>query len=316
MNTPITRRTACRILAGAAAGALAAPLPAAEEKFHLRYVTGSSLYGKLKLDVVLPEIPQTGTEWLDIWPMGHADQREQVEQMGHDTFRAMLKKHGVKLGISTCYNLGPFGLQKEMEFVHDFGGRLLICGSAGPQDVKGAECKAAVAQFVERMKPHTARAEELGLVIGIENHGHALINTVESIEYLGELAKSPALGIALAPYHLPQDPKIIAGLIENLGPKLAHFYAWEHGRGCMEKLPKDQEMEQLPGFGKLDFGPIVESLKNIAYDRWTEVFMHPVPRGIPILPTAEEVTAAINKSRKYLDELPSSRGEAASSTSA
>ncbi len=300
---PITRRTACRILAGTAAGAFAAPLSAAEDRFRFNYITGSSLYGRLKLDVILPEIPKTGTEWLDIWPMGHADQREQVEEMGHDAFRAMLKKYGVKLGISTCYNLGPFGLQTEMEFVHDFGGRLLICASGGPKNVKGAEYKAAVAQFVEQMKPHTARAEELGLVIGIENHGHALINTVESIEYFGELAKSPALGIALAPYHLPQDPKVIARVIEDLGPKLAHFYAWEHGQGAMKKLPKAQEMEQMPGFGKLDFGPIVGALKKINYDRWTEVFMHPVPRGIPILPTAEEVTAAINKSRKYLEQL-------------
>ena len=299
---PITRRTACRILAGTAAGALAAPLSAAQGDFRFRYITGSSLYGKLKLNVILPEIPKTGTKWLDIWPLGHADQREQVEAMGRDAFREMLAKYGVKLGMSTCYNLGPFRLQKEMEFVRDFGGKLLICGSAGPKDPKGAECKAAVKQFIEKMKPHAAKAEELGLVIGIENHGHALINSVESIRYFGDLAKSPALGIALAPYHLPQDPKVIAGLIEHLGPKLAHFYAWEHGQGCMKKLPKAQEMEQLPGYGKLDFGPIVEALKKIRYDRWTEIFMHPVPRGIPILPTAEEVTAAINKSRKYLEK--------------
>jgi hypothetical protein len=30
--------------------------------------------------------------------------------------------------------------------------------------------------------------------------------------------------------------------------------------------------------------------------------MHPVPRGIPILETAQEVTAEINKSREYLAE--------------
>ena len=30
--------------------------------------------------------------------------------------------------------------------------------------------------------------------------------------------------------------------------------------------------------------------------------MHPVPRGIPILPTAREVTDAVNRSRRYLEE--------------
>jgi len=28
--------------------------------------------------------------------------------------------------------------------------------------------------------------------------------------------------------------------------------------------------------------------------------MHPVPRGIPMLPTAEEINAVTNKSRAYL----------------
>jgi hypothetical protein len=31
--------------------------------------------------------------------------------------------------------------------------------------------------------------------------------------------------------------------------------------------------------------------------------MHPVPRGIPILPSASEVTAEINRSRGYLESM-------------
>ena len=34
------------------------------------------------------------------------------------------------------------------------------------------------------------------------------------------------------------------------------------------------------------FVPIVAALKKIRYAGWTSVFMHPVPRGIPILPTS------------------------------
>jgi hypothetical protein len=39
------------------------------------------------------------------------------------------------------------------------------------------------------------------------------------------------------------------------------------------------------------------------YSGWTEIFMHPVPRGIPILETASAVTAEINRSRDYLNKL-------------
>ncbi|MCA9443401.1 MAG: sugar phosphate isomerase/epimerase, partial [Candidatus Omnitrophica bacterium] len=62
------------------------------------------------------------------------------------------------------------------------------------------------------------------------------------------------------------------------------------------------EMKQLPGYGELDFVPILAALKKINYAGWTSIFMHPVPRGIPILPTAAEVTAAINRSREYLED--------------
>lgn len=71
----------------------------------------------------------------------------------------------------------------------------------------------------------------------------------------------------------------------------------------MKKLPKAQELLQMPGRGELDFAPLLQALSDIRYDGWTEIFMHPVPRGIPILPTTSAVTQEINKSRQYLEEL-------------
>jgi sugar phosphate isomerase/epimerase len=296
----------CRRLVAAPVGAWAADCLAAEpaakpEPFALRYILASSLYGKTKLEEILPEVAKTGAERIDLWPLDHADQREQVEAMGRERFGELLRQQGVGLGMTTCYNLGPLKLQDEMDFVHRFGGTLLISGSHGPRDLVGPECKAAVKQFVEEMKPHVAKAESLGLAIGIENHANALIHAPESIRYLAEMAASPSLGIALAPYHLPQEPEPLARLIEDLGPKLVHFYAWQHGQGCMTKLPKAQELEQMPGRGTLDFEPLIEALSRINYRGWTEIFMHPVPRGIAILPTTAEVTAEVNRARRYLD---------------
>jgi len=59
---------------------------------------------------------------------------------------------------------------------------------------------------------------------------------------------------------------------------------------------------QLPGRGSLDFCPIIASLMRIKYKGWAEIFMHPVPRGIPIMPTAAEVTEEINRARRYLEK--------------
>ena len=58
----------------------------------------------------------------------------------------------------------------------------------------------------------------------------------------------------------------------------------------------------MPGRGKLDFTPIVGALKAINFNGLTSIFMHPVPRGIPILPNAAPCTTAINRARAYLDK--------------
>ena len=304
-KTTLNRREMCRLLAAGPAALALAPrlLPADEPKpFTLRYVLASSMYGTLKLENILPEVRKTGADSIDIWPRRHADQREQMEAMGHEKFADLLDRNNVKLGMITRYDLGPFGLQEEMKVLRKLGGRLLISGSHGPRDVSGEEAKRAVKQFLDQMKPHVAAAEELDVTLGIENHGHALLSTPDSLRYFAEFNRSKNLGVALAPYHLPQDEKLLAKLIEDLGPSLAHFYAWQHGQGCMEKLPKEQELEQMPGRGKLDFQPLLAALKKIDYQGWTEIFMHPVPRGIPIMETLEGVTAEINLARRYLEQ--------------
>ncbi|HIG17383.1 MAG TPA: sugar phosphate isomerase/epimerase [Candidatus Handelsmanbacteria bacterium] len=269
----------------------------------LQYILASSLYGTLPLSEIVPEVKWAGSSHIDIWPRVHGDQREQIEAMGDDAFAALLETNDVQLGISTRFDLGPFELQQEMAFVSAFKGELLVCGSKGPKDLQGDELRAAVADFAEALKPHIDAAGEQGVVIGIENHGNALIESPDSMKWLVEFTDSPHLGIALAPYHLPDDSALVAQLIEELGPGLALFYGWQHGMGCHEKLPKEQELMQLPGRGTLDFRPLLAALEKIDYRGWTEIFMHPVPRGIPILETAGQVTAEIERARVYLDGL-------------
>ena len=274
-----------------------------EAPFKLRYILASCMYGTLPLAECLPEVRKIGSEHIDIWPRVHGDQREQVEAMGHEAFAELLRTYGVRLGISTRFDLGPFGLEEEMEFARAFGASLLVCGSKGPQGLQGEALRAAVVEFAEALQPHIAAAEERGITMGIENHGNALIETPDSMKWLIEFTQSPRLGIALAPYHLPDDTQLVARLIEELGEGLAHFYAWQHGMGCHEKLPKEQELLQMPGRGPLDFAPILAALKKIDYSGWTEIFMHPVPRGIPILDTVEGVTAEIKRAQQYLEDL-------------
>lgn len=302
MITELNRREFTTAVIGGATLALAGQTRAeSDTKFKPRYILGSCMYGYTKLAEIVPEVKKIGATAIDIWPKVHGNQREQLDDMGEEKFAALLAQHGVALGCITQYKLGPFGLQDEMRLAQRLGCQTIVTGGSGPKGLKGAELKKAVAGFVEKLKPHLEVAAETGVTIAIENHGNNLIESPDSLKWLVELRPSKHLAVALAPYHLPQDEKMLADLIRALGGGIAMFYAWQHGMGCMTKLPKEQELLQMPGRGELNFAPLLAALRDIDYQGWTEIFMHPVPRGIPILDTTESVTAEINRSRVYLE---------------
>jgi len=278
----------CRPAAGASAG------------FQFRYILGSCLYGYSDVREIVPEVKKVGATALDIWPKVHGNQREQLDEMGEAAFGTLLKEHGVQLGCITQYKLGPFGLQEEMRLAQRLGCHTIVTGGSGPRGLKGPELKEAVRVFVEQMKPHLAVAEETDVTIAIENHANNLIELPDSMKWLAELSPSKRLAIAFAPYHLPQEERLLCDLIRALGDRIAMFYAWQHGMGCQQKLPKEQELLQMPGRGGLDFRPLLAALAEIGYSGWTEIFMHPVPRGVPILDSTGAVTEEINLARQYL----------------
>ncbi len=312
-HDPIERRSFIRTVGATVAAATLPPVlradfrasedeSAAKKPFRLRYILSSAMYGKMPLTTILPEVAKTGARHIDIWCLVHGNQREQIEEMGHDAFRALLEKHEVELGVLTRYPLGPFRLQDEMKVLRSFGGKIIVTGSSGPRGPKGKEAKAAVSSFLEKLKPHVARAEELGVIIAIENHSGQLLYHPDSLRYFVELNRSKHLGIAFAPHHLHRFADEIPKLVRDVGAQSPFFYAQEHHEGMRKKVPKEEEMKQLPGYGGgLDYRPIVRAMREIDYQGFVEIFMHPVPRGIPILPTATKITAAINRSREYLE---------------
>ena len=298
----IPRRQFLHSLAVAATVPLVARA-AAREPLRLRYILASALYGEMPLDVILPEVAKTGCEAVDIWCRVHGNQREQIAELGDDAFSALLSRHRVKLGVSTRYPLGPTGLGDEMKWMKKFGGGVIVTGSGGPKGLPLAELKAAMQGFFERMKPHVATAEANGVTIAIENHGNSLLHHPDSLRYFAEFNRSAHLGVALAPHHLHPWIAQLPALIRDLGVKQIPFmYFQEHSEGIFAKVAKEIELRQLPGFGGgLDYRPVIKALADIRYAGLVEIFMHPTPRGIPILPTVPEITAAINRSRDYLE---------------
>ncbi len=298
-----SRREFISTLAAGACGALAPALVSAKARpFALRYLVGSSLYGYMDLAEVVPQVRKSGAAALDIWPKVHGNQREQLDELGEEKFLSLLKENRITLGCITQYKLGPYHLREEMQLAKRLGCGTIITGSDGPKGLKGEDLKSAMKTFLHKMEPHIRLAEELGINIAIENHSGKLMDSEESVKWFLEYNFSKNIGLAFAPYHLPQEEKMLSDLIRLADKRLMVFYAWQHGAGSMQQQPREQEHLQLPGRGELDFKPLIQALKHIRFDGWTEIFMHAFPRGSAIMDTATGVTEQINFSRDYLEK--------------
>ena len=91
----MNRRTACKVF-GISALTPRILKAAHHQKFKLRYVLNSAMYGEMLLKDILPEIKKTGSESIDIWPRVHGNQREQITKMGDEACMALLEKHDAR----------------------------------------------------------------------------------------------------------------------------------------------------------------------------------------------------------------------------
>jgi sugar phosphate isomerase/epimerase len=150
---------------------------------------------------------------------------------------------------------------------------------------KPEELTARMRQFIENLKPLAELAEKYDSYLAIENHGNALLCSLDSLKAFVDINKSPRLGIALAPYHIQTLKASVPEAIRICGKQLLFFYAWQH-------YPKS---EQLPGIGPTDMTPWIQALADVRYRGYVNPFMHGHPQ-------ANVMTANLAKARDYLKD--------------
>lgn len=303
MMLPLTRRTWLGATA-AVCGSLTGPdASATSTSWKPSYILSSALYGGASLAEILPEVKKTGASAIDLWPQPHGNQREEIDNLGVDAVARLLAEHRVRVGGIACYRPGAFKLASEFAVARQLGDSdtVLVTMAPGDGSLTGAALERVIREFFSKLAPSIREAEMGGGVIAIENHANSLIRSPEAIRRFAASVASDHIGLALAPHHLPQDGQLLADLAGDVGPALKFVYAQQHGNGSSKKLPKEEELLQLPGRGPLDFGPLMRQLRAQQFAGPVEIFMHPVPRGVPILPTIAEITDTVIASRQYLD---------------
>jgi sugar phosphate isomerase/epimerase len=281
----MNRRQFLTASALATAGALSScsgPTGPTERPRRLRLSTSSIHFKDLPIEQACEQIAQLGFEAIDIWcaydNCPHLD--DVAARLGPEGLKELLAKHRLKLCAFSTY-IG--GYAKYAELLGKTGGGVAIQGSAPP--CKPEELTASMKSFLESLKPLADLAEQHNSWLAIENHGNALLDSLDSFKAFVELNPHRRVGIALAPYHLQTIGASVAEAIRIAGRQLLFFYAWQKADG----------MNQLPGHGPTDFQPWLAALAEVNYRWYVNPFMHGHVEPAPM-------SAALAKSRDYLRE--------------
>jgi sugar phosphate isomerase/epimerase len=283
-DTGLSRRAFLRAGAAGVGGAMALHALGQEAKPGpppFQFSTSTIMYWDSPLEVALEEVAKTGCQAVDIWEAPDAPEKhmEWVELRRPAYLRSLVESFGLKLfAFSIYWSPGNKRLQR-LEWLAEAGGQVAVLGG-------GAGEGQPVSAGIDALKPLVERAEALGLRIAGENHSGSSLHTVASLREFASLAQSPALGIALAPYHVMIAQEPVPEAVKACGPKLFFFYAWQQAPG----------MQELPGDGTLDFRPVLASLREVGYRGYLNIFTHThVPK--------DQMTAGIIAARKYLEQM-------------
>jgi sugar phosphate isomerase/epimerase len=257
-------------------------LSAAEPRWKMR-LSGSSInFSKLPVEKACERIAALGFEAIDLWSAyagcPHLDDVQ--KRLGPEGLKELLAKNRLKLNAFSVY-VG--GYRRYAELLGKAGGGVAIRDSAAP--CKPEELTARMKAFLEALKPEAELAEKYNSRLAIENHGAALLNTIDSIKAFVDLNKNPRVGIALAPYHIQAAKESVPDAILAAGPQLLFFYAWQNSPG----------VGQLPGHGPADFTPWIAALAKVNYGGYVNPFLHGEP-------PPDETFKALAKARDYLKE--------------
>ena len=279
-------------LSGAACGAAVAVAPglggaAAKPdtgQWKMKLSTSSIHYSKLPIEKACQRIAALGFEGIDIWSalQGCPHLDDVQSRLGPAGLTKLLEANKLKLFSFSVYR---GGYAKYAKLLGEAGGGVAIRGStkAGKGKLTGKAIIAKMKAFQEGLKPELALAEKHNSFLAIENHGGALLNSLDSFKAFVDLNDNPRLGIALAPFHLQGIKASVPEAIRIAGGQLLFFYAWQRAKG----------VQQLPGHGPTDFAPWLAALAKANYGRYVNPFMHHEP-------PPDEMSAALAKSVKYL----------------
>jgi sugar phosphate isomerase/epimerase len=153
----------------------------------------------------------------------------------------------------------------------DLGGHIMVFGSPKQRDVlPGVTHEQAMDYAAEVFSKVVPVLEQTGVVVALEPLGPAetnfLVTTPETVTLVEKLA-SPQVRLHLDCKAMVTEAESIPTLIHKYHSLMEHFHANDGNR-------------QGPGFGELDFLPILQALGQVDYQGWVSVEVFDYTPGV------------------------------------
>ena len=162
-------------------------------------------------------------------------------------------------------------IQELARLCRDVGGSVMIFGSPQQRNIlPGVTPEQALDHAVEVVEGALPVLEETGVTLCMEPLGPAegnfLVTSAEAVRLI-EKIDHPNCRLILDCKAMSSESTPIPDLIRTHARRLAHFHA-------------NDPNQQGPGFGKLDFAPIVAALEEIRYSGWVSVEVFDYSPGV------------------------------------
>jgi sugar phosphate isomerase/epimerase len=156
----------------------------------------------------------------------------------------------------------------------DLGGKVLVLGSPQQRNVSPGQTQAQAWDLaVQTLRPAVDRAEERGTIFCFEPLSPAetnFINTAAEAIRFADQFQSPSMKIILDVKAMCAEPMPIPQIIRQSWPHFAHFHA------------NDKNLKG-PGFGEVDFHPIVAALAETGYQGYVSVEVFSFEEGPEVI---------------------------------
>ena len=255
------------------------------------------------IEEVFPYIKSIGYEGIEIAPFTLASDVREISGNIIEKIRKLSEENKIDIIGTHWLLVKPEGLSvsskdknlrkktseylcKLVDFTSIIGGEIMVFGSPKQRKINEGQTFEEVKKYLkEVIKPDLEKCHEKNVFFCIEPLARTETNFINKAEELNEIIEEinhPNLKLHLDVKAMSDEDKPIPDIIEIGAKYLKHFHV------------NDKNLLG-PGFGEIDYKPIIEKLKEIGYNGWLSVEVFDFSPGAKVI--AEK---SINYLKKFL----------------